>query len=202
MNIFDLVGGREDDSVYQELERTNGIRHYNFLDSIISASLAISNHEVSETLIKAINFHAIACLHDSAGDYRNVSVTVGSYNPPSYDRVPVLMEEFVATANYVWTDADPVALSSYVMWAINHIHPFVNGNSRTSRAMFFYVLCMKLSTKLEIHLPELIRTRFRSDYINALKAVDDSLAQSLDITPLADLMNRIIIEAISPAIVG
>ncbi len=188
MFVFELVGRTEDDPIYRELERTNGIRHYSFLDSIISTSLALGYHSLSEELICAVNFHAIACLHKGPGQYRNVQMDVGEFNPIHYTAVPAEMKKFIIEVNDYWVLTDGVALASYVMWRINHIHPFVNGNGRTARAMCFYVLCMKIGIKLGIHLPELIRTEFREEYIAALKKVDDTL----NIFPLASLLEKII----------
>lgn len=197
MVITDIVGEDENHPVYKELARTNGIRHYNFLDSIISTSLTIRHYAVTEGLIKSLNYHAIACLHKGAGEYRNVQVIVGNYTPPSHSQVPGRMNELVATANEVWEESDPIALASFVIWGINHIHPFVNGNGRTARAMGYFILCMKLELKLGIHLPELIRTEYRSQYIDSLKEIDRMPSGRIDVTPLADLIKRVIIEAIN-----
>ena len=106
------------------------------------------------------------------------------------------MKNIIDIANSAWQNADPIGLASYVMWAINYIHPFVNGNGRTSRAMFYYVFCMKLKAKISIPLPELIRTRHRADYIAAMQRVDATVNESFNIRPLANLMEQVIFEAI------
>ena len=196
MYIHDIVGENESHPVYRELERTNVIRQYNFLDSIISTSLNIKHYSISEELIASLNFHAIACLHKGAGMYREIPVSVGEFNPPQFEEIPRLMNELVSFTNDAWKETHPIALASYVMWGINHIHPFVNGNGRTARAMFYYVFCLKLKAKLGIQLPELIRTQHRAAYVKALQEVDETIEDTLDISPLANLMERIIIEAI------
>ena len=48
----------------------------------------------------------------------------------------------------LWSDRSPIHLSSYVMWRLNWIHPFVDGNGRTSRAVSYLVLCAKLGYRL------------------------------------------------------
>ena len=66
MILFDLTGLDEEHPVYQGLALSNGERHYGFLQSIVSASLGIQRPFLSQTVIKAINYHAIACLHTKA----------------------------------------------------------------------------------------------------------------------------------------
>ncbi|MBV9180292.1 MAG: Fic family protein [Acidobacteria bacterium] len=46
-------------------------------------------------------------------------------------------------------DRSAFHLAAYVMWRLNWIHPFVNGNGRTTRAVSYYVLC----AKLEVYIP-------------------------------------------------
>ena len=48
-------------------------------------------------------------------------------------RVPGLMDDMVNTVNRDWGESHPIRLSAYVLWRLNWIHPFVNGNGRTAR---------------------------------------------------------------------
>ena len=91
-----------------------------------------------------INYHAIACLHTNAGEYRPCSVKVGGYAPPEHYRVNTLMDDFVNVVNHRWDKADPIWLTAYVLWRLNNIHPFINGNGRTARAACYFVLCVKV----------------------------------------------------------
>ncbi len=177
MIIDQIVGDDETNPIYAELARSNGIRHYNFLESIITASLDLNRSSISEELIKAINYHAIACLHEGAGEYRKVAVTAGDFVPMKSDKVPTKMNKLIEIVNNIWETMDSIALASYLMWGINHIHPFINGNGRTARAMCHYVLCMKSRTRLGINFPEILRTKYRWPSIVALKKVDASLSK-------------------------
>ena len=47
-----MIMSKENHPVYKELEKTNGIRHYNFLDSIISTALHVQHYAITEVLIK------------------------------------------------------------------------------------------------------------------------------------------------------
>lgn len=200
MILFEIVG-TESDPAYQELEVSNGNRQYSFLQSVVAASLGVGRPFLSQHVIKALNFHAITCLHTNPGEYRPCEVIVGTYTPPAHYRVSALMDDFVNQVNRMWEVTDPVALATYVLWRLNHIHPFINGNGRTARAAAYFVLCVKAGGLLAGApiLPELLRLN-RSDYVAALRAADASLSSGrLDLSDLHALMARLIGEQIASA---
>jgi Fic/DOC family len=178
MIIFELTNS-ESHPVYRALEIENGIRQYDFLRSIVAASLEIGRPFLSQHVIKALNFQAITCLHISPGEYRPCEVKVGEHNPPPYYRTSALMDDFVNYVNRNWENTDAVVLATYVLWRLNNIHPFINGNGRTARAACYFVLCLKLSgwPKGNVILPELIR-RDRDEYCVALQTAHDSFAKT------------------------
>lgn len=198
MILFDLVGG-EDHPAYQELEVANGNRQYDFLRSLVVASLAVDRPFLSQHILKALNFQAITCLHTSAGEYRPCPVHVGAYTPPDHYRVGPLMDDFVNYVNRNWEGSDPVVLASFVLWRLNYIHPFINGNGRTARAAAYFVLCLKAGGWLPgvTILPELLRRR-RDDYVAALQQVDASLP-NLDLGPLHALLSALLNEQLDTA---
>src|SRR5690606_15364686 len=100
-----------------------------------------------------------------------------------------------------WATADPVALAAFVLWRLNHIHPFINGNGRTARVSAYYVLCVRTGGWLpgQQILPELIRAN-RPEYVAALKAADAALAAGqLDLGPLHALLTRLLNEQLASA---
>ena len=198
MILFELTGQKEDHPAYQALEISNGGRHYGFLQSVVSASLCIGRPLLSQTVIKAINYHAIACLHTNAGAYRPCPVQVGGYEPPAHYRVNDLMDDFVNSVNRLWDTTEPLHLAAYVLWRLNYIHPFINGNGRTARAACYFVLCVKVGGWLggSPILPELLRQE-RSQYIGALQNVDKSASggdKEPDLTPLRDLILALLVK--------
>ena len=128
MILFDIGGDNEAHPVYQSLAVANGLRQYDFLRSIVAASVQLNRTILSEHILKALNFQAITCLHGNAGEYRPCPVNVGTYQPPAHYRVPGLMEDFVNGVNRDFGTADPVVLAAFVLWGLNAIHPFINGN--------------------------------------------------------------------------
>jgi Fic family protein len=141
--LFEITGSEEHES-YQELEIANGNRQYDFLRSMVAAAMTLQRPFLSQQLLKALNFHAIACLHTHAGEFRPCPVKVGDYEPPAHYRVQALMDDFTNTVNLSFMQADPVVVAAFVLWKLNNIHPFINGNGRTARAACYFVLCVKL----------------------------------------------------------
>ena len=58
IDLFDLLQGNG--PAYDQFAESNTVRLYGFLDSMIHLSGATQRHILSESMIKAINFHAIA----------------------------------------------------------------------------------------------------------------------------------------------
>ncbi len=200
MILFEIVGS-ESHPAYQALEVANGNRQYDFLRSMVAASIALGRPFLSQHLIKALNFQAITCLHTNAGEYRPCPVTVGTYTPPEHYRVQALMDDFVNSTNLNWHASDPVQLATYVLWRLNHIHPFINGNGRTARAASYFVLCVKAGGSLAgtTILPELLRQN-RAAYVAALQVADQSFAAgNLDLTLLHSLVSSLLQQQIASA---
>lgn len=187
---------------YQALEIANVNRQVDFMRSMVVASINLGRPFLSQHLIKALNYHAITCLHISAGEYRPCGVTVGSYTPPDHYRVPALMDDFINTVNLNWNSADPVYLATFVLWRMNHIHPFINGNGRTARAACFFVLCVRSGGWLAGApiLPELLQRGYRDQYVEALQKADASLiAGQLDLSALHKLVSELLDEQLKNA---
>ena len=200
MFLHDLVGS-EANPIYQGLAIDNLNRQYDFMRSVVVASLSLPRPLLSIEVIRALNYHAISCLHTNPGEFRPCKVTVGAYEPPPHYQVPALMNMFVDDVNRAWETADPVILAAYVLWRLNQIHPFINGNGRTARAACYFVLCMKAGGWLpgEPILPELIRAN-RDEYVAALKAADASAAAGVpDLSVLHAFLTRLINEQLAGA---
>ena len=200
MILFELTNS-EDHPVYQAVEVANGNRQYDFLRTIVLASLDIGRPFLSQHVIKALNFHAITCLHTNPGEYRPCPVHVGPYNPPQHYRVAALMDDFVNLVNRRWNEVDPVVLATFVLWRLNNIHPFINGNGRTARAASYFVLCLKVGGWLPgtTILPELIRQN-REEHVLALREADETAQNGEpNLERLHALMQRLINEQLQSA---
>ena len=93
--------------------------------------------EFHRTLTEGINYP-----HNEPGRYRNHSVTVGNYRPPpTGEEVRRLMAEFVQWFNTgLPTHWAPVIRAIVAHFYVVSIHPFGDGNGRTSRAVESFLL--------------------------------------------------------------
>ncbi|MEA2230761.1 MAG: hypothetical protein QOD83_577 [Solirubrobacteraceae bacterium] len=113
-----------------------------------------------------------------SGGFRtgDVQISQSDHNPPPPDSVPRMVQEVLD-----WLNASndcPAPLSAAVVHAwIAHIHPFVDGNGRTARALMNLILIRRGYPIV------LIRRKDRTRYYDALAASDDG-----DIAPLVDLI--------------
>lgn len=84
------------------------------------------------------------------------------------------MDRLVTTIqeNWFWS---PTELAAYGLWRLNWIHPFVEGNGRTARAVCYFLLCVRHGALIggSKILPERIREN-RAGYEAALRAADDA----------------------------
>lgn len=197
MILHDLTGGSESHPSYQKLEISNGLRHYDFLKSVVEAALETDRPFLSQTVLKALNFHAIACLHTNAGMYRPCPIKVGGKEDfPAHWQLPDLMDDFVNFVNRKWVETDTLVLAAFVLWRLNRIHPFINGNGRTARAACLFVICVSAGGWLPYSpiLPEMIKGN-RDEYVAILQGVDTSAASGkLNLQPLVDFLERLIKE--------
>jgi Fic family protein len=99
---------------------------------------------VTEGLIREIHQRLVAGVRGGAaapGAYRRVQNLVVSsvtgetiYTPPPAPEVPILMAELVDWVNHE-QEAHPVLVSGIAQFQLVHIHPFLDGNGRTSRLL-------------------------------------------------------------------
>jgi hypothetical protein len=73
-----------------------------------------------------------------------VEIEKSKHVPPGAHLVHELIEEMCDYVNDQFERSSPLHLAAYVMWRLNWIHPFDDGNGRTSRAISYLVLCCRL----------------------------------------------------------
>ena len=128
------------------------------------------------------------------GDYRRDHRTI-LHSPhtipiphkiPRFQIVPYLMDEFLVYLGSRWEDINPYQLGALCMWRLSHIHPFEDGNDRTSRLFCYLCMTMKIGTWIrgsDTILYQLEQEPFRSQYYGALQQGDNG-----NLNPLADLL--------------
>ncbi|MCW1931738.1 Fic family protein [Pararhodobacter zhoushanensis] len=205
MILFDLSNS-EAHPAYQALAISNGDRQFSFLQSVVNAALEAQQLFLSQAVLKALNFHAIACLHTNAGEFRPCNVHVAypdpadNYNAPEHFRVHALMDNFINWVNSNWKEADPVALAAYVLWRLCAIHPFINGNGRTARAAAYFTICVKAGGWLPGTENMITLLKRHANYNTALKHADQSLVTGkLDIAPLITVVGECLQQQLNSA---
>ncbi len=142
--------------------------------------------QISEPLIS--EFHriltqGIAYPHNEPGRYRNHAVTVGPYRPPAIgEEVRRLMAEFVHWFNI----AEPISWDSVIRAIVAHfylvsIHPFGDGNGRTSRAVESFLLYKAGVNVRGYYSLANYFYRHRPEYIDSLNLVQ--MRGETDLTP-------------------
>ncbi len=102
---------------------------------------------------------------DMAGKTREYQVAISGskFMPPSPAEIPVLLNEFFSWYNRSKNKLHPVELAALVHLKFVTIHPFGDGNGRTSRLLMNFVLNKHSFPLLNIHYEN------RSSYYTALE---------------------------------
>lgn len=75
------------------------------------------------------------------GMFRRTQVYVGNHVPPKPQEVHILMDTFVQWMNSKEaSELHPIKLAAIVHYKLVHIHPFTDGNGRTSRLLMNTIL--------------------------------------------------------------
>ncbi len=142
-------------------------------------------------MILQLHNAALNGLSAYAGNWRPgpVVISKSKHQPPDRILVPELVEDMCDYVNGHW-DATAVHLAAYLMWRLNWIHPFDDGNGRTSRIVSYIVMCVRLGAKLPgtPTIPEQI-SKDRRPYFAAIEAADAAwLEERLDISEMERLL--------------
>lgn len=193
----------EDEQERAVAEARNGLRQYDYAVKVIHEAIERGVFKLRPSLILALQREALAGISAYAGNYRPASVEiVGSkHEPVEAHRVPELVEELCDYVNDNWDEKSAIHLSAYVMWRLNWIHPFADGNGRTSRILSYVVLCVKTGSLLPgtPTIPEQI-VENRDPYFDALDKADESWRnEKLDVSSMEDLLSGMLAKQLTSA---
>ena len=175
------MGGK---SLKEHLEVINHEQAILFLDKIIK-----DKDPITEWNIKNIHQLVLKGIDDeNAGKYRNENITIkgATHIPPDYLIVPELMEKLIL--NYQeWEKKHPIIRAALLHGELVKIHPFIDGNGRTSR------LVMNLVLMNNGYLPVIIKKEKKLEYYNAL----DKGHITGNYTDFVKLINKLEIETLN-----
>ena len=175
------VGGK---TIKEHLEAINHEKAIVYLDELVK-----DNKPITEWNIK--NIHQLILKeidNDNAGKYRRENVTIkgATHIPPDYIKIPELMEKLIL--NYeTWNKYHPIIQATLLHGELVKIHPFVDGNGRTSR------LIMNLDLMNNGYNPVIIKKENRLEYYEAL----DKAHTTGNYTDFVKLINKLEIEILN-----
>jgi len=177
-------------------EARNGFRQYDAAISAIHTALDRGSFKLRPSLILGLQREALAGISSYAGNYRpgGVAIEGSKHEPVGAHSVPELVEDICDYVNDHWNDSTPIHLASYVMWRLNWIHPFADGNGRTSRIVSYAVLSIRAGSILPgtPTIPDQIVDN-RKPYFDALDAADLAFREGkIDVTKMEELLGALL----------
>lgn len=171
-------------------EAENGLRQFKLAIDIIAAHVKDKERpfKLRAGLILQLHKAALEGLHPLAGTFRNTAVTIQNsrHQPPEAAFVSDEVQLMCEYVNNNWPTKSAFHLAAYVLWKMNWIHPFADGNGRTARAISYVVLSIKLDSLLPgtPSIPEQIAAD-KQPYYKALEAADDEWSsEKVDVSAL------------------
>lgn len=181
----------DDTAIGQFVSEGNRLRQYDYLRTSFAVSQYGAGLEIDHEFIGHLNFYASQYLSPQPGRYRrHYNVSVGQHHPSDWSLIFDEMEDFINILHRNWARWDPLEAAAYALWGVNHVHPFCEGNGRTSRALCYFVLCKKLNMWLQGSptIIELIRTQSRDEYCDILQRMHDSKSADTMDTDLREMV--------------
>lgn len=173
-------------------EARNGFRQYDAAVATIQSALERASFKLRPSLILGLHRQALAGISYYAGNYRpgGVAIEGSKHEPVGAHLVPELVEDMCDYVNDHWDESTPIHLAAYVMWRLNWIHPFADGNGRTSRIISYVVLSVRAGALLPgtPTIPDQIVDN-RIPYFEALDSADLACrAGRVDVSRMEDLL--------------
>jgi len=177
-------------------EARNGFRQYDSAIGAIQAALERGSFKLRPSLILGLQREALAGISSYAGNYRpgGVEIEGSKHEPVGAHLVPELIEDMCDYVNEHWHDSTPLHLAAYLMWRLNWIHPFADGNGRTSRMISYVVLSIRAGAILPgtPTIPDQIVDN-RKPYFDALDAADSAWREGkVDVSQMESLLGALL----------
>ena len=164
------IGGKELREIY---EVVNHKKAYEYVKKCIA-----EKKPLNESVVK--DLHAILTENIIVGGiYRNQEVRISGagFTPPAGNEMYMQIKGFYEDLKYKM-DLNPIEFAAWIHAEFVRIHPFIDGNGRTSRLLMNYQLM------IQGFLPVSIDKEIRLDYYNAL----EQYAVNGDLMPFADFV--------------
>lgn len=169
--LDDVKNKNNDNKKTEEQEIKNSWEVLNFIKRYAKEHNSVY---ITEDLIKEI--HCLTtkdCQYNNniCGAYRNNEVTAGEYLAPDHQDVPGLMSKFIDFINsrYIIENCRPIIRAIIAHFYLVSIHPFGDGNGRTSRGIEAYILYQGNYNIKGFYSLANFYYRNRQEYVNQLQ---------------------------------
>jgi Fic family protein len=179
-----------------------------FLESEVKAALQSRKSILTPGFVRELNRHAVAFISETAGEYRRgrIAITNTRHTPPAAAKVPARVRQCMGTLMRKWERKPPMHLAAYALWRLGWIHPFMEGNGRTARAVCQAIICLKYGAWMHesLLMPKKSVHRLRARYYAALRAADESFARDKepDLALLEAYLKTLLFKGVSRALMG
>lgn len=182
-----------DPKLKAEAEAKNGLRQYDVGIRIVETAIerGTAEFKLRPSTILALHREALSGISSYAGLWRPAGVEIqgSKHTPPGAHLVPELVENMCDYVNEQWRDATAIYLAAYLMWRLNWIHPFADGNGRTARMTSYVVMSIKIGGVLAgtPTIPEQIVDN-RVPYFDALDEADEAFKKDqIDVSKMEEI---------------
>ena len=187
-----------DETLKAEAEARNGLKQFDLgMRAVEDALEKGEQFRLRSSLILSLHRQALEGISPLAGTFRPAGVGIqgSKHNPIGAHLVPEMIEDMCDYINDRWKSASAIHISAYAMWRLNWIHPFSDGNGRTSRIVSYIVLCIATGSRLPGYptIPDHI-VENRTPYFDALEDADQKFeaAKSVDVGMMEVLLKNLL----------
>ncbi|KZX12483.1 adenosine monophosphate-protein transferase SoFic [Methanobrevibacter oralis] len=147
----------------------NNLNRYS--DKIVTKNTILSVHkDLTKGLLRDSEYE---------GKFRDTKVFVGNlhtkeinYMPPDAYKVPYLVDELLDWLNNSTDEIYPIIIAGILHYELVRIHPFIDGNGRTSRLMATLILSIHKFNIYNYFTLDEYYNQDRQAYVDALKSAD------------------------------
>lgn len=174
--VNDVINGKK---VTAQEEDIKEVQNYNQALEFVEQIANDGDFQLSDEFFKKVQAILLKNIRDDiAGKYRNLQVRVGDYLPPQPYQIPNLMKQLVAwVKNPEPQDLSPVLYAGIAHYQLVAIHPFEDGNGRTTRLLTTLILIQNGYDMTKFFALESYYNRDRKAYYEALSSADKYRAE-------------------------
>lgn len=183
-------------------EARNGLRQFDRVIELVDYFLDPERpFRLRSSHLLTLHREALDGLSNYAGNFRPAAIAIGGskHQPVGAHQVPEAVEDLCDYVNENWTTKSAIHLAAYCLWRLNWIHPFTDGNGRTSRALSFMVMCIRLGYRVPgtNTIPAQISAD-KAPYYKALEAADMAWREGkVDLSALENYLSHLLAQQLA-----